>query len=102
MKPLGQQLKKDVLSSGYIQVDESPIPVLTEDKKGATHRGYMRVYQAVNENLVVFDFQPSKQGKVVAKMLDKYKGYLQTDGYAAYDAFKNNKKIKQLHCWAHA
>jgi len=102
MDPLGQQLKKEVLSSGYIQVDESPIPVLTEDKKGAAHRGYMWVYQAVNEDLVLFDYQPSKQGKVVAKMLDKYKGYLQTDGYAAYDTFKNNKRIKPLHCWAHA
>jgi len=100
--PLYDRLRKEVLSSGYIQVDESPIPVLTEDKKGAAHKGYMWVYQAVNEDLVFFDYQPSKQGQVVAKMLEGYKGYLQTDGYAAYDMFKNNKKIKPLHCWAHA
>ncbi len=102
MTPLYESLKKEVLSSGYIQMDESPIPVLTKNKKGSTHRGYMWVYQAVNNNQVIFDYQPSKEGKVATQILKNYKGYLQTDGYAAYEIFKTKKKIKVLHCWAHA
>ena len=102
LQPLYELFKKKVLSSGYIQVDESPIPVQSKDKSGATHRGYMWVYQAVNEDLVFFDYQPSKEGQMVAKMLTGYKGYLQTDGYAAYEMFKSTKQIKTLHCWAHA
>ena len=30
------------------------------------------------------------------------KGYLQTDGYAVYDFFKEEKNITVLHCMAHA
>ena len=31
-----------------------------------------------------------------------FEGYLQTDGYGAYDAFGKNKKISLIHCMAHA
>lgn len=31
-----------------------------------------------------------------------FKGYLQTDGYAVYDFFKEAKNISVLHCMAHA
>ena len=41
LRPLYGVLKAYVLETGYLQVDESPIPVLDRDKPGATHQGYM-------------------------------------------------------------
>ncbi len=35
-------------------------------------------------------------------MLKDFKGHLQTDGYAVYDFFKEEKDITVLHCMAHA
>ncbi|MEJ7911992.1 MAG: transposase [Chitinophagaceae bacterium] len=40
IEPLYEALKKEVLQSGYLHVDETPIKVLDKDKKGQTHRGY--------------------------------------------------------------
>ena len=35
-------------------------------------------------------------------MLKNFKGFLQTDGYAAYDQFGQREGIQMLHCMAHA
>ena len=40
LEPLYEVLKKKVLSTDYLQADETPIKVLDKDKKGTTHRGY--------------------------------------------------------------
>lgn len=45
---------------------------------------------------------PLRGGHVPTYMLDDYKGYLQTDGYAAYEKFGKKKDITHLACWAHA
>lgn len=35
-------------------------------------------------------------------MLNNFKGYLQTDGYATYEKFGKKKDITHLTCWSHA
>lgn len=40
LEPLYDQLKKQVLQTNYLMADETPIPVLTKDKPGSTHKGY--------------------------------------------------------------
>ena len=60
IEPLYQALKKDVLQSAYLHVDETPIKVLDKDKKGQTHRGYFWVYQNSIQNIVLFDYQQGR------------------------------------------
>jgi len=43
--PLFEALKTEVLQSGYLHVDETPIKVIDKDKKGQTHRGFYWVYR---------------------------------------------------------
>lgn len=99
--PLYETLKKEVLASGYIQADETPIQVLDEGKKGATHRGYYWVYHSPEKKLVLFDYRPGRGREGPQDILQNYEGYLQTDAYSAYDSF-DNRKIKLLNCMAHA
>lgn len=40
LMPLYEALKKEILGSDYIQVDETTIPVVDQDKPGATRKGY--------------------------------------------------------------
>lgn len=87
--------------SDYIQGDETPFKVLDKNKKGTTHQGYMWVYRAPVENLVVFDYQPGRSGEGPRKCLKDFKGYLQSDGYEVYNAFAS-KEITLLSCMAHA
>ncbi|MBA3830277.1 MAG: IS66 family transposase [Taibaiella sp.] len=100
--PLYEALKKLILQSSYLHADESPIKVLDKDKKGSTHRGYYWVYQNSIEGLVLFDYQEGRGREGPQQMLKDFKGYLQTDGYAVYDYFKDKEDIEVLHCMAHA
>ena len=102
LEPLYEQLIFDIKSKGYLQVDESPIKVLESDKKGACHQGYYWVYHSPLDGIVLFYYQPTR-GSVAAKtMLESFKGYLQTDGYAVYEKHGKRKDVIHLACWAHA
>ena len=100
--PLYQALKSEVLKSGYLHADETPIKVLDNDKKGKTHRGYFWVYNNSPGRLVFFDYQEGRGESGPQGILKGYKGYLQTDGYQVYDAFDKKEEITLLHCMAHA
>ena len=100
--PLYESLKKLIIQSNYLHADESPIKVLDKDKKGTTHRGYYWVYHNSIDSLVWFDYQEGRGREGPQKVLKDFKGYLQTDGYAVYDFFKEEKDITVLHCMAHA
>ncbi len=101
LEPLYEQLLFDTKSQGYLQVDETVIKVLDSDKKGAAHQGYFWVYHSPLDKTVLFDYNPSRGGHVPESILDNFKGYLQTDGYAAYEKFGKKKDITHLACWAH-
>lgn len=98
---LYDELVKRVKKSEYLQADETPIQVLDKLKKGKTHRGYYWVYHDVESGLVVYEYDQSRGQTAPRIFLQDYKGYLQTDGYAVYDALPNND-IKLLNCMAHA
>jgi transposase len=102
LEPLYDILVKKVQQSGYIMADETPIPVLTNQKPGSTHKGYHWVYRSPLENLVCFDYQKGRGRDSPEQFLKNFKGALQSDGYNAYDAFEKNKDITQLACMAHA
>lgn len=102
LEPLYDTLKHRVLSQGYLQVDETPIPVLDENTKGKTHRGYHWVYYSPLEKTVFFDYNDGRSREGPKRLLKNFKGYLQTDGYVVYDFFNDKKNIIQLNCIAHA
>jgi transposase len=100
--PLFNALKAEVLQCEYLHADETPIKVIDKDKKGETHRGYYWVYQNSLDKLVFFDYQEGRGREGPMEILEHFKGYLQTDGYAAYDIFDKRPGITLIHCMAHA
>lgn len=102
LDPLGEALKKIVISSDYLHADETPLKVLDKNKKGTTHRGFYWVYHNSINNLVWFDYREGRGREGPNEILKDFSGYLQTDGYNVYDIFKENKDITVLHCMAHA
>jgi transposase len=100
--PLFNALKAEVLQSSYLHADETPIKVIDKDKKGETHRGFYWVYQNSIDKIVFFDYQEGRGREGPMEILENFKGYLQTDGYAAYDIFDRRPGITLIHCMAHA
>jgi hypothetical protein len=91
-----------IQKSGYIMADETPIPVLTVEKKQSTHKGYHWVYFSPVDKLLCFIYHKSRGREAPGKFLENFSGYLQTDGYAVYDTFGKRKEITLAGCMAHA
>jgi transposase len=102
LQPLYDAHKNDVLGGGYVNMDETTIRVQDSDKKGATHQGYYWVCYNNASKSVLFVYDPSRSRGAPQKILEGYQGYLQTDGYGAYDEFENVPGITLLGCLAHA
>ena len=91
-----------VLSASYIGADETTVKVLDPKISGKTHQGYLWVYLAHAEKLVLFDYDPSRRKTVVGDKLSSFRGYLQSDGYAGYEQFSAHEGITRVGCMAHA
>ena len=102
LNPLYQAMAKEVLESGYVQVDESTIPVIDDEKHKAV-KAYLWVVRSIQKKMVFFHYdQGSRAQRVVISLLRDYKGAIQTDGYDAYSIYEDKKDILLLGCWAHA
>ena len=102
LRALYYRLKELVLQSDYIQVDESTVPVINNEKHRAV-KAYLWVVRAVMKDLVFFHYDKgSRAQKVVIELLHNYKGAVQSDGYEVYSIYENKKGVLLLGCWAHA
>ena len=100
--PLFEAHERQVLQTNYLGVDETPLKVLDKTKKGTTHQGYYWVYYNTGSKQVLFKYQTGRAAQWPKETLKNYQGYLQTDGYAAYNQFDDVEGIIPLNCWAHA
>ena len=101
--PLWELLKLLVINQKYLQADETPLKVLDRNHKDGIHQGYMWVYNAPCENLVLFDYQKGRDSSGPKEMLKDYQGILQTDGFSVYESlFASHPRIMLIYCMAHA
>jgi len=103
LEPLYNALKKDILSSDYVQIDETTIPVMDKDHPGATRKGYHWIIRAPEMRKLYFHYdEGSRAQRVAVDILKDFKGAVQSDGYGAYDIYENKRNVLLLGCWAHA
>lgn len=101
--PLWELLKLLVLQQKYLQADETPLKVLDRDHKNGIHQGYIWLYHAPAEKLVLFDYQRGRSANGPKTMLEDYSGIIQTDGYSVYESlFAHHADIVLVYCMAHA
>lgn len=102
LKVLYGKLKSDILSCPYIQVDESTVPVI-DNEKSKTRKGYMWCVRDASGAGVFFHYDMGSRGTQVAmSLLKDYHGAIQSDGYDVYSKFTGMEGKTMLGCWAHA
>lgn len=95
------EYRKNLLKSTYLQADETPIPVLTRDKKGKTHRGYLWVYHDPIQRLVIFDYRENRSHEGPSDFLKDFRGTLQVDGYEGYADIISRNGLVHAACMDH-
>lgn len=104
LTPLINLLEDELLSSSYINMDETTVQVLKEKNKRAESKSYMWArYRAGPKAVVLFNYDSSRSSTVPIKLLEGFEGYLQVDGYDGYaPVCSQNPNIKRVGCFAHA
>lgn len=102
LKPLYDELKMQVLAVDYIQVDETTLPVIINKQSHKAVREYLGMVRAVTTGLVFFHYDDGSRSQETARnLLEPFKGYLQSDGYAAYNIFEGKEGVFPVGCHAH-
>lgn len=102
LRPLYDKLRQRVLSCDYIQVDETTLPVIDNEKK-QTVKGYLWVLRNPINGEVFFHYDGgSRSNRTDMALLYNFKGAIQTDGYQVYNKFERLDCKLLLGCWAHA
>ena len=104
LQPLINLMREHQNAGNLIRADETRIQVLKEPGRPATSDKFMWVTLGglPDQPSVLFEYDPSRSGDVPIRLLEGFTGYLQTDGYAGYNAACAANNIVQLGCWDHA
>ena len=97
--PLWNAFREELLKCDIVNADETRCHVLKEDGRETKQMSEMWVFCSPEKNIALYQYKPSRGGKVAKEMLKGFSGYLQTDGYSAYNAVES---VVRVGCWAHA
>jgi len=102
LTPLLNLMSEDLISQEYLCCDETRVQVLKEEGKKPTTQSYMWVRGRAGPNpIVLFEYDPRRNSDVPVRLLEDFKGYLQVDGYIAYNRVCSRPEITRVGCWAH-
>ena len=102
--PLINLMHETQLGYDVLQMDETTVQVLKEEDRAAEAKSRMWVRRGgpPKAPIILFDYDPSRAGAVALRLLEDYKGFLQTDGYSAYEKVGAHLGLVHVACLAHA
>ncbi len=105
LEPLFDLLNEHIKTGSVLQMDETTAQVLKEKERDDTQKSYIWLARGgpVKKKAVIYEYRETRAAKHINDFLDGFSGYLQTDGYAGYDAVvKSYPDVKHVGCFAHA
>jgi len=80
------------------------VQVLKEPGKTAQSKSYLWLQKGgpPGQPVVLYDYDPGRGAQVPMQLLEDFTGYLQTDGYAGYNAVVASNNLIHVGCMAHA
>ena len=102
-QPVWNVLQDWLLEDPYVSCDETYTQVLKEKGRAAETKSWMwvRATPSRKEPIVLFDYDPHRSGEVVKRLLADYHGFLQVDGYGAYNVVAKKPEIIRIGCNMH-
>ena len=97
-----QKLKNNLLQESTLHADETTVQVLHEPNRKAQQKSYEWVYRTgrdAKRQIVIYDYQETREQSHPRRFLANYRGLLHTDGYQSYHNLPPDIII--IGCWAH-
>ena len=104
IQPLINLLQDRLLSYDILQMDETTVQVLKESGRRAQSKSYLWLQRGgpPEHPVVLYHYDPGRGAGVARRLLEGFKGYLQTDGYDGYNAVVATNRLIHVGCMAHA
>ncbi|HAN69834.1 MAG TPA: IS66 family transposase [Halieaceae bacterium] len=104
VQPLINLMRDRLLAHDLIQMDETTVQVLKESGKTAQSKSYLWLQRGgpPDHPVVLYDYDPGRGQGVPLRLLEDFRGYLQTDGYNGYNAVVAAQQLTHVGCMAHA
>lgn len=99
--PVVEHLQKKLLERDIVHCDETPVQVLKEEGKKPQTKSYMWLYRTGDDGkppVIIYDYQPSRNGDHAVVFLKDFHGFVHSDGYSGYNKLTG---ITRCGCWAH-
>lgn len=103
LKPLVELMKKFILETGNVFIDETPIS-MQEPGKGKLHQAFMWVLvggATPTPYYRIYEFYKDRKHSNAAKLLENYHEVLHSDKYGGYETLAAKKQIVWCPCYAH-
>ena len=103
LKPIYDEMLRQILESGNIFFDESPVKML-DPGRGRTQQAYMWVLsggKSANPCHRIYAFRTSRGHYHAEEILKSYHEVLHSDKYGAYESLANKKSLTWCPCWSH-
>jgi transposase len=103
LKPLYGSGKQVLFESKVVGTDDTGVKVLDPNRPFARTGRIWPYYGDKEHPVVIYDYTSTRERAGPEKFLDGYRGYLQADAYAGYDAFFKDpsRGLFEVGCWAH-
>lgn len=98
-----KRMREKLLKEEILHADETTLEVLREPGRKAQNKSYMWLYRTgkgAKQQLILYDYQETREAKHPKAFLEGFKGYLHTDGYSGYHNLSPD--IRVVGCLAHA
>ena len=102
-EPIWKRMREILLKEEILHADETTLQVLREPGRKAERKSYMWLYRTgkdAGQQLILYDYQETREAKHPKAFLEGFNGYLHTDGYPGYHNLSPN--IRVVGCLAHA
>jgi len=101
LTPVYERLHDFLIAGDIVRADETVMQVLNEEGRKAQSQSYMWHYGRHLDGISIsmFEYQQSRAGENPKNFLKDFTGFLQVDGYGAYNCVPN---AIISGCWAHA
>lgn len=101
LEPVYEELKRQVLASGVIFTDDTPVTIARPSAGEGSRPGRVWCY-VDRDDQVVYDFTETRKRDGPLAFLQGFTGFTHADAYPGYDALFLPDDVIEVACWAHA
>lgn len=108
VEPMAAFIGRHVLAGARVHADDTPMPMLAPGR-GRTQTARVwaylrddRPFGGHDPPAVFYEFTPDRKGEHPQRRLRDFRGILQADAYAGFNALYAGGRVVEAACWTHA